>query len=740
MSMFNQCINRCRWLFLSQVLALVLALILVMTLACNVQAAGLMQPTNSQLPQLSIRDHDVHVVVENGYVTTSVEQIFYNPSDQQLEARYSFPLPEQAAVGEFVYWIDGKPVIGEVVAKQQARDIYQQQKQAGKRVALTEQDSYRTFDSLVYPVEPHSEVRIKLVYIQAAHLDSNTGRYVYPLEDGGVDDASNAFWTRTEAVQDRFSFNMEIRSSYPLDGVRLPKQPNAVVRQISPQLWRIQLGPLASQEPSAGREPSAQEMPLANKEPSANIQPPTQTQPVAMLDQDILVYWRLQPDLPGSVDLVSYRAPGKSQGTFMVTLTPGDDLPAIQGQRDWNFVLDVSGSMAGKYATLLEGVRKALIQLPQGDRFRIVTFNNRARDLTGGYQVVTGNNVRRVIDQLQQDGTGGGTNLYAGLSKGLSRLDDDRVSAVVLVTDGVANVGTTEKKAFLKLIKDNDVRLFTFIMGNSANRPLLQQMTDLSNGFSASISNADDVIGQLMLATSKINHAALRDVSLQIDGVRVTDLTPASPGTLYRGQQLVLFGHYFEPGQAELTLRGKVNGQERVYRTQVELAEVAQDNPELERLWAFSRIEALQNQIDYLGSEAASTADSEQAITDLAVEYGLVTDYTSLLVVEEQVFDQLGIDRSNQQRVDTENQARQQRAQQLNQQQQQPTNTRADRSQPMFNQPRAGTGSGAIDGSILLLLLALGLPALLVRIKGANPGANKAANQYSAKRTSAALT
>ncbi len=96
-----------------------------------------------------------------------------------------------------------------------------------------------------------------------------------------------------------------------------------------------------------------------------------------------------------------------------------------------------------------------------------------------------------------------GTNLYAGLERGLKSLDADRTSALVLVTDGVANVGETHQRQFIELIKKRDVRLFTFVLGNSANRPLLNVMTKASNGFAVSISNSDDIVGQLLSATAR---------------------------------------------------------------------------------------------------------------------------------------------------------------------------------------------------------------------------------------------
>lgn len=665
-------------------------------------AAGLLKPTNSHLPDLKIREHHVKVVMEDGYATTTIDQVFFNPNGEPLEAIYSFPVPESSAVGEFIYWINGQPVIGEVVEKQKARDIYQQQKVLGNDAALVEKDSYKTFDISVAAVPSNTEVKIRLVYIQHLEVDTGIGRYVYPLEDGGVDEEKLAFWTRNETVEEKFSFNLRFRSSYPVDGFRLPKHPGALISQVSETEWTVNLANTASLNNS-----------LLNKseensyEVSRSVSEQSRTPTTAItLNQDIVVYWRQQEGLPAALDLVTYKEEKKQSGTFMLTLTPGDDLQPVSQGSDWIFVLDVSGSMAGKYATLVEGVRQGLGKLRPEDRFKVVLFNNDSRTLTQGFQPVSEGNVDQVLMQLEHFQVGGGTNLYSGLARGLSDLDDDRPAGIILVTDGVANVGNTEKKSFLSLLQQHDVRLFTFIMGNSANRPLLQEMTEVSNGFALSVSNADDIVGKILLATSKLTHQAFRNVELEIKGVKAKEFSHDTIGTLYRGEQLVVFGHYWKPGKADVSLKVTVGGEQKTYRTQVEFPKSNLLNPELERLWAFASIEQLQSKLDYFGSDR----DVEQAITDIALEYGLVTDYTSMIVLQEEVFQQLNIDRKNQQRVDTEQKAREQR------QSTPVTSHRADAKQPMFSSPRpsssgsnGGSGAGAISMGWLLLIALLGL-------------------------------
>jgi Ca-activated chloride channel family protein len=206
----------------------------------------------------------------------------------------------------------------------------------------------------------------------------------------------------------------------------------------------------------------------------------------------------------------------------------------------------------------------------------------------------------------------------------------------------------------------------------------------------------------------------MRDIQIEVDGVRSKELVkPRLSNSLYYGQQLTLFGHYYQPGEAQVRLTGIINGKKKTYTTRFILPEVATDHPGLERLWAFAAIEELQAEMDYLGAEA----DTEQAVVDTAVEYGLVTDYTSMIVVRDEVFKALNLERSNKLRVEKEQLAREHRktapvTEQMN---------RVDKQQPMFakqsdpNQSqqrqtvttqRYGSGGGAVSPWLVIFIAA----------------------------------
>ncbi|SCZ64868.1 VIT and vWA domain-containing protein [Thiohalomonas denitrificans] len=667
----------------NSILAQGLFALLMMLAAGLAQAAGLLTAVDGSLPSLEVRDHRVTVTIEEGYAITEVEQIFANPHDRDLEAIYSFPVPDRASVAEFTMWIDGQPVVGEVLEKEQARRAYEEEKAAGREAGLTEKDAYRTFEVSVSPVRAKQQTRIRLVYFQPAMVDTGVGRYVYPLEEGGVDEEKLAFWTANSNVSHHFSFDLKLRSGYPVDAVRLPNHPGAQVTRNGSGEWTVHL------ERGAGQI-------AAEKEGNAKaFDPDTGNGAVFSLDQDLVVYWRHQPGLPGSVDLVAFKPEADKRGTFMLTVTPGGDLGPISQGTDWTFVLDVSGSMQGKFATLADGVSQAIGKMRPTDRFRLILFNDRARELTPGFVNATPEAVRLWVDEMDKVQPGSGTNLYAGIAEALADMDADRTHAIVLVTDGVANVGHTAQRDFIDLLTKKDVRLFTFIMGNSANRPLLEALTKHSGGFAINVSNSDDIVGHVLNAVSKVTHKALHGVEVSIKGVKTADLAPTEIGSLYRGQQLVLFGHYFGDGEAEVTLKGRISGRETVYSTRFDFPAVARANPEIERLWAYAAIDEMQQRMADFGAQA----DLEQAIVDLGIEFGLVTDYTSMVVMRNEQFEQRGIEHKNRDRRHLERAAAEQRGQAP------VPSRRVDQEQPMFSGSRPGLGGGGGSFDLWMLLL-----------------------------------
>ncbi|MGA1871185.1 MAG: VIT domain-containing protein [bacterium] len=636
----------------------------------SASGAGLLKPLQGTISDVYLKSHHVNVIIYNGFAKTEVDQVFMNQGNTDVEAIYTFPLPKKASLSEVSLWIDDKEIIGEVLEKEKARKTYEDQKAKGNETALAEKDEYKSFDVHVYPVRAQDETRVRLVYYQPLEIDLNIGRFVYPLQEGGVDDERIAFWSVDDAVKESLCFHLTLKSAFPVKDIRIPNYQNqAVINKVS-------------SDDEATDEGEIYEVLLDFAEG-------------ASLSHDIIVYYRLDDDVPARVELVPYRQSPEHTGTFMVVITPGASLKPITQGTDWTIVLDVSGSMSGdKIATLASGVSKVLGKMSPQDRFRIITFNDHAYDFTNGYIIATPENVRGAIESVKTIRAGGSTALYAGLKMAYEGLDEDRITGVMLVTDGVANVGPTLQSDFQKLVRTHDIRLFTFVMGNSANQPLLETIAKDSGGFAMNISSSDDIIGRIILAKAKVVHECIYNVNLSFEGEKVKNLTTSEFGNIYLGQQIVTFGRYTGSGEVTLTLTGRISGNEEEWVCKAYLPDTDTDNPELERLWACASINTLMAQI----REEGETNKLRKKVVELGTTYSLVTDYTSMLVIRDEEIEDLGIQRLNAQRVYNERQAQAGRAQAP------VKNYRVDKKDGMFHgSPAPNIGSGPIGWVFLFI-------------------------------------
>ncbi len=593
----------------------------------QVYAAGLLKPVNGGASTVRMASHHVAVTINNGFTRTEVDQVFTNTGTRDLEAVYSFPVPVNASLSELSLWIDGREVTGEVMEKAAAAKVYQEQKAKGNDTALAEKKEYVAFNISVSPVRANKDTRVRLVYYQPVELDLNIGRYVYPLAEGGVDTVGNSFWEMDSVVQSSFKFNLKLKSAYPVKDVRVPTYENkAVIKKTA-----------SENEAGAGEIYD-----ISLNSGSGTV-----------LDKDIVFYYRLNDETPARVEMVPYRG-GDDDGSFMVVITPGGELNKLKAGTDWTFVLDVSGSMSGdKMYTLGAGVVKVINKMQPEDRFRIITFSDYAKDYSGGYLKATRTNVMNMVRNVKNLRTGGSTALYAGLEMAYRGIEADRSTGIILVTDGVANDGPSSDVDIVELHEKYDVRLFSFVIGNSANQPLLTKLAKDSGGFSMNISNSDDIVGRIIQAKSKLTHECLYNTELTISGGDVYQLTPGDIGNIYKGQQIVMFGRYATPEPVEIKLSGIIAGEKKVWTCRMDFPEKDTDNPEVERLWALSSIQDLKSKI----LKSPYNDSLKKKIVDLGVDYSLVTDYTSMVVVNEVDMESMGLDRKNARRISKERRA-----------------------------------------------------------------------------------
>ena len=126
--------------------------------------ALLLKSENDRFVEAPLVGTDVDLTVSGPTARARVTQIFHNPTDGWVEAVYVYPLPEGAAVDTLKMVIGERVVVGDIKARQEAREIYEQAKAAGQKAGLMEQERPNIFTNSVANIGPGETVLVQIEY------------------------------------------------------------------------------------------------------------------------------------------------------------------------------------------------------------------------------------------------------------------------------------------------------------------------------------------------------------------------------------------------------------------------------------------------------------------------------------------------------------------------------------------------------------------------------------------------
>lgn len=542
---------------------------------------------------LEVSYHHVTVKIDGQIATTSVDQEFYNPNPQRLEGTYLFPVPKGAQIDKFSMDIGGKQVEAELLSADKARKIYEDIVRRAKDPALLEYADRDVFKVRVFPIEPNSKKRIQISYTQVLKSDAGLVSYVYPL---------NTEKFSSKPIKN-VSVKVELSNERPLKSIYSPSHSVEIKRH-------------GSNRATVGFE--------AN-----NAHP----------DTDFALYFAPEKDELG-VNLLTHKT-SRDDGFFLLLVSPGLETAKQKViPKDVAFVLDTSGSMAGKK---LEQAKKALRfcveNLNDEDRFEIVRFSTEVEPLFDKLVRANEPNREKANDFVKELKPIGGTAIDDALSKALALRppgEEDRPFVVIFLTDGRPTVGTTDEDQIVKHVKDSNkgrTRVFCFGIGTDVNTHLLDKITEETRAFSQYVLPEEDLEVKVSTFFSKIKEPVLANPAIKFTGdVRVKNLYPSPLPDVFRGDQLVLVGRYSGNGDTAVILEGSVNGSKREFTYEMKFPKSDDDNEFIPRLWATRRVGYLLDEIRLRGENA----ELRDEVTELARRYNIVTPYTAYLIVEDE--------------------------------------------------------------------------------------------------------
>ena len=568
--------------------AVFVALVAV-ALASPAQAIGLLVPTDPGLPPLGLVNHRVDVKVKERGATTHVDMTFSNPTNRQLEATFLFPLPKGATVDELALWMNGKREVGSVMEKQKARAIYESIVRRARDPGLVEYVDSELVEIRVFPIPPNGTQRIELTYSHLVDYDGGLYRYSYPMK---TDQRA------TSTLQD-FTFSLHVDARAPLKNLYSPTHTVAARRR--------------------------------DNSGDASIEKNNFS-----LADDLRLFWTVD-DKDVGISVLSYRE-GDEPGYFMLLASPQDQAreKEIIGKRV-SFVIDTSGSMEGtKIVAVREALAQILAKLGEDDLFSIVSFGGYAEAWKPKMVSASASNIAEAQRFVRSLEPLGGTNISEALEVAFSTTSgsDKAPLMMVFLTDGRPTVGDTDVGQLVKIAEkqrsEKAARLFVLGVGEDLNALLLDKMAASNGGSALYLKDNAGLKDEVTAFYERISHPVLADLKLTVDGVATFGTHPRALGDLFRGQQLVVVGRYRTPGKAKVTLTGQTAKGARSFSADVEFTANSTEHAFVARMWAQRQVGLMLDEIRTKGEQRGLVDE----LTQLATRFGIVTPYTSYLVLE----------------------------------------------------------------------------------------------------------
>jgi Ca-activated chloride channel family protein len=552
------------------------------------------------LVPIPLKHTDVKASVIGYIASVDVKQQYQNTFEQKIEAVYVFPLPQNAAVNDFVMTVGARHIRGIIRERHEAEQIYQEAKSQGYVASLLTQERPNIFTQAIANIEPGRQIDVEIKYFNTLTYADGAYEFDFPMVvgprfnppgfDGGA--ASQVQYTRPEQRSGHdISLSLEIDAGVTIDHID-SRNHKIRTRRLSAAKTQVTLDP-------------QDEIP----------------------NRDFVLRYQVAGDVVKPALLAQGDAAG---GYFTLMLFPPKLLSDLPRQPlEFVFTIDVSGSQAGQpLAQEQAATRYALMHMGPEDTFQVIRFGNSARKLSAAPRPASPEAVRTALQWVDSFTATEGTMLIDGLHASLLfPHDPNRTRCVAFMTDGF--IGNDAEAIAETHRCVGPAHVFSFGVGQSTNRYLLDGLARMGRGAVAYLGLNDDADEVMCQYFDRISHPALTDITIDWANAKVNDVFPRQIPDLYVGRPVVLTGRFEGKPPQSVTLHAKLVGRDQQIEIPVQTTHAEVNPKALASVWARMKIADLADRAGY-----DSGIDLPGQIRQIAMEYSLMSAYTAFVAVD----------------------------------------------------------------------------------------------------------
>ena len=592
-----------------------LLVVLVCSFGVSAQTQGTLEAFDKKgaaVGTCPLKHTSVKAEVSGFLARVTVSQEFENNFAAPIEAVYTFPLSENSAVDNMTMLVGTRRIRGKIMRREDARKVYETAKDEGKTSSLLDQERPNIFTQSVANILPNEKITIEISYVETLKYEDGSYEFVFPMT------VAPRYLPNSMKAEDANKISPPIAATRAGHDISIAVNLNAGV-------------------PVEAIRSNSHEIETVNlSASSASVKLKDET---TIPNKDFVLRYDVSGKRIEDAILTHREERG---GFFTLILQPPDQFRTEDvTPKEIVFVLDTSGSMSGfPIEKAKEAMKLSLENLYPNDTFNLIIFAGETAILFDEPVPATQANLEKAKAFLESRQSGGGTEMMAAINAALAPSDSQtHVRIVCFMTDG--EVGN-DLEIIAEVQKHKNARIFSFGIGSSINRFLLNKIAEEGRGEAEYVALEDDGSKAAKRFYERVRSPLLTDVSIDWNGLPVADVYPNRIADLFSAKPVIVHGRYTKGGKGTIKLKGKVGGIETTREIAVVFPETESANNVLATLWARQRIDNLMKQ-DYQGIQNGNAKpEVQKAIANIGLEYRLLTQYTSFVAVEDVIRTQGG--------------------------------------------------------------------------------------------------
>lgn len=581
--------------------------------AADTASAPYLAASDGSVEQLPLLQTQVDATIAGVIANVEVRQVYENRGSTAIEAIYVFPGSSRAAVHALTLRVGDRVVRADIREKDTARKEYDTARAEGKTASLLEQLDPSMFRMSVANVLPGDRVEVSLQYTELLAPTKGEYEFFFPNTVG------NRYAAAGDAPVDTPTSSDKAVTDYALD-------------------IRVKLiGALPLQQVGS----TSHAVDVARPNDSEALVTLAEAAQAAASTNDYVLRFRYAGDAIDS-GMLLFADPAKpADGGYFLLLAepPAAVATGAVPPREFVFVVDVSGSMAGQPLDIVKDLMADLLgALRPGDTFNVALFAGGSKVLEPGAMLPANEDtIKRARKLIDASDVGGGTDLMPALEVAYALpTSAGRARSVVIVTDGAIWAGGAASRQ----IRDQlgQANTFVFGIGPSVEREVIERLARAGAGepfIVDELGRGGEVARQLR---DYVDRPLLTDILLTPEGVATSELEPDHVPDLLAERPIVVVGRYSGTQAGAISIQGSTGAGPWRQDVMLDPALASSALEGVRHLWARARIQRLLDEQSGGWSQADTKAtDHSAAITALGLEYSLLTPYTSFVAVDEVV-------------------------------------------------------------------------------------------------------